>query len=51
MVRKDSKVDIYLDEKYITSQDLGSLDESSEYIGLFTDCGGNCFKNFKFSVD
>lgn len=51
MVRKDSNVDIYLDDKYITSQDLGSLDEKTEYIGLFTDCGGNCFKNFKFTLN
>jgi len=51
MVREDNKVDIYLDEKYISSLDLGILDERTEYIGLFTDCGGNCFKNFKFTLN
>lgn len=48
VVRQNNKVDIYLDDKYIKSQDLDTLSEGSEYIGLYTPNAGNYFKDFKF---
>ncbi len=51
VVRDNGKADIYLDDAFIRTQELVIPGEGSEYIGIYTNAGGNYFRNFKLAVN
>lgn len=51
VVRDNGKAEIYLDGEFIRTQELVMPGEGSEYIGIYTDAGGNYFRNFKLAIN